>query len=169
MPLYWRLSGPFTETFMRAFKSYIKQPVSLFGFDKAKIWKSLLWPGCDKWNEQYIAAILVVSSTILAYAAWALLDIRNNAITQMFRDHQNKLSYCQRTFMVEVAKPIIMANTVHQGLQGSDFSIRYLFFQNPMRCTRSASVLTLSEMRCWWIAWNSEMRWDFSRLLAFWN
>jgi len=35
--------------------------------------------------------------------------------------------------MVEVAKPILMANAIHQGLQGSYFSIRYLFFQNPMR------------------------------------
>jgi len=34
--------------------------------------------------------------------------------------------------MVEVAKPIIMANAVHQGLQGSYLSIRYLFFQNPI-------------------------------------
>jgi len=58
----------------------------------------------------------------------------------MFRDQQNKLSYCHITFMVEVAKPIIMANAVHQGLQASYFSIRYLFFQNPMRCTRSATV-----------------------------
>jgi len=31
---------------------------------------------------------------------------------------------------MEVAKPIIMANAVHQGLQGSYFLIRYLFFQN---------------------------------------
>jgi len=51
----------------------------------------------------------------------------------MFRDQQNQLSYCHVTFMVEVAKPILMANAVHQGLQGSYFSIRYLFFQNPMR------------------------------------
>ena len=34
--------------------------------------------------------------------------------------------------MAEVAKPIIMANAVHQGLQGSYFSIHYLFFQNPI-------------------------------------
>jgi len=60
---------------------------------------------------------------------WALLDIRTNAITQMFGDQQNKLGYCRRTVMVEVAKPIIMADVVHQGLQGSYFWIRYLFFQ----------------------------------------
>ena len=29
--------------------------------------------------------------------------------------------------MVEVAKPFIMANPVHQGLQGSYIAIRYLF------------------------------------------
>jgi len=169
MPLYWRLSGPFTETFMRAFKSYIKQPVSLFGFDKAKIWKSLLWPGCDKWNEQYIAAILVVSSTILAYAAWALLDIRNNAITQMFRDHQNNSVTAKELLWWRSQSrslwPIRSIKVCKEAI--SRFAISS--FKTQMRCTRSASVLTLSEMRCWWIAWNSEMRWDFSRLLAFWN
>jgi len=30
--------------------------------------------------------------------------------------------------MVEVAKPIIIANAGNEGLQGSYFSIRYLFF-----------------------------------------
>jgi len=64
--------------------------------------------------------------------AWALLGIRNNAITHMFRDQQNKLGYCHRTVMVEVAKPIIMANALHQGLQRSYFSVPYLFFQNPI-------------------------------------
>jgi len=34
--------------------------------------------------------------------------------------------------MVEVARPIIMANAIHQGLQGSYFSIHYLFSQNPI-------------------------------------
>ena len=34
--------------------------------------------------------------------------------------------------MVEVATLIIMANAVHHGLQGSYFSICYLFFQNPI-------------------------------------
>jgi len=34
--------------------------------------------------------------------------------------------------MAEVAKPINMVNAVHQGLQESYFSIRYLFFQNPV-------------------------------------
>jgi len=34
--------------------------------------------------------------------------------------------------MMEVAKPIIMANAVHQGLQASYFSIRYLFFPKPI-------------------------------------
>jgi len=50
----------------------------------------------------------------------------------MFGDYQNKLSYWHRTVMVEVAKPIIMADVAHQGLQGSYFSICYLFFQNPI-------------------------------------
>jgi len=47
-------------------QSYIKEMVSLFGFNTAQIWKSLRWPSCGKWNGQHIAAILVVSSTILA-------------------------------------------------------------------------------------------------------
>jgi len=34
--------------------------------------------------------------------------------------------------MAEVAKPIIIANAAHQGLQRSYFSIRYLFFQIPV-------------------------------------
>jgi len=50
----------------------------------------------------------------------------------MFRDEQMKLGYCHRNGMVEVAKPIVMANAVHQCLQGSYFSIRYLFFRNPI-------------------------------------
>ena len=50
----------------------------------------------------------------------------------MFQDQQNKLGYCHRTVMVEDEKPIIMANADHQGLQRSYFSIRYLFFQNPI-------------------------------------
>jgi len=48
----------------------------------------------------------------------------------MFQDEQNKLGYCRKTVIMEVAKPIIVANAVHQNLQGSYFSIRYLFFQN---------------------------------------
>ena len=43
------------------------------------------------------------------------------------------------------------------------------FKTQKIRCTRSSTVLTLSEMRSWWIAWNSEMRCVFSRLLAFWS
>ena len=85
----------------------------------------------------------------------------------MFWDQQNKLGYCHKTVMVKVAKPTIMANAVHQGLQGSYFLIRYLFFQNPIRCTLSVTVLTLSEMRSWWIAWNSKMRWDFFQAIGF--
>jgi len=34
--------------------------------------------------------------------------------------------------MVVFTKPIIMANAVNHGLQGSYFSIRYRFFQNPV-------------------------------------
>ena len=39
--------------------------------------------------------------------------------------------------MVVVTKPIIMANVVHQGLQGSYFSIRYRF---SIRWTRLDTV-----------------------------
>ena len=31
-------------------QGYIKQPVSLLGFNMAQSWKSLLWSGCGKWN-----------------------------------------------------------------------------------------------------------------------
>ena len=74
-PLDWRLSGPFVKTFTwehsdlhlyESIQIYIKQPVSLLGFNTAQSWKSLLWSSCGKWNEQHIAGILVVSSTILA-------------------------------------------------------------------------------------------------------
>jgi len=47
-------------------QSYIKQLVSLLDFNTEQSWKSLLWPGYNKWNGQNIAAILVVSSTIPA-------------------------------------------------------------------------------------------------------
>jgi len=46
--------------------SYIKQPVSQLGFNTAPSWKSSLWPGCGKWNEQHNAVISVVSSATLA-------------------------------------------------------------------------------------------------------
>jgi len=49
----------------------------------------------------------------------------------MFQDQQNKLDYCHITVIVEVTKLTIMANVVHQGLQGCYFSIRYLL-QNPI-------------------------------------
>jgi len=64
--------------------------------------------------------------------AWALIDNRNNAITQMFRDEQNKLGYCYRMVVVEAAKPIIMANAFHQGLQGSFFFDSLSRLQNPI-------------------------------------
>ena len=77
----------------------------------------------------------------------------------MFQGEQNKLGCFHRTGMAKVAKPIITANAVYQGLQRSYFSIRYFFFQNQyIRCTRSVTVLTLFEMRSWWIAWNTMVK-----------
>jgi len=71
-PLHKR-KAPLLKTFWtvhwninESIQSYIKQPVSLLGFNTAQSWKSLLWPSCGKWNGQHIAAILVASSTILA-------------------------------------------------------------------------------------------------------
>ena len=49
----------------QSIQSYIKQPVSLLGFNTEQSWKSLLWPGCGKWNGQHNAAMLVASSTML--------------------------------------------------------------------------------------------------------
>jgi len=34
--------------------------------------------------------------------------------------------------MVEVVRPMIMANAIHQDLQRTYFSIRFLLFQNPV-------------------------------------
>ena len=68
---------------------------------------------------------------LVDHPTWTLLDIRNNAITHMFRDEQNKFDNCHKTGMAEVAKPIIMVKAVQQGLQGSYFLIWYLF-QNPV-------------------------------------
>ena len=56
-PLHIR-SAPLLQTFWtvhwniyESIQSYVKQPISLFGFNTAQSWKSLLWPGCGKWNE----------------------------------------------------------------------------------------------------------------------
>jgi len=68
----YKREAPLLKTFWtvhwniyESIQSYIKQPVSLHGFNTAQSWKSLLWPSCGKCNGQHIAAILVVSSTIL--------------------------------------------------------------------------------------------------------
>jgi len=94
-------------------QSCIKQPASLLGygtelkiFALARLWQL-------EWTVHCSNNGCLVDHTS---PAQALLDIRNNAITQMFGDQQNKLGYCHRTVMVEVAKPIIMADVVHQGL-----------------------------------------------------
>ena len=70
-PLYWRLSGDgsvWTDDWniYQYIQKYIKQPDSSLGFDTAQRWKSSFWPGCGKWNGQGSAAMMVVSSTILA-------------------------------------------------------------------------------------------------------
>ena len=65
---FWTIHWNIYETI----QSYFKQPVSLLGFKTAQSCKSLLWPGCSKWNGQHIAAILVVSSTILTQHGFCL-------------------------------------------------------------------------------------------------
>jgi len=82
-----------------------------------------------EWTAQYSNIGCLIDHTS---PTWALLDITNIAITQKLRDEQVKLSYWQITSMAEVAKSIIMANVLHQRLQGSYFSICYLFSQNPV-------------------------------------
>jgi len=134
-PLYWRLSGPLIETFMRAFRVASNSRFRCLVLTRHRV-ENLC-------SGQVVANGM--NSTLLQYW-WSTIIA------------QHGLSYCHITFMVEVAKPIILANAVHQALQGSYFSIRYLFFQNPVRCTRSATALNLSQMRCWWIASNSELR-----------
>ena len=69
-PLFLKTFSTVHWNYFESIQSYIKQPVSLLGFNTAQSWKSLLWPGCGKWNGQHIVAILVVSSTILAQHAW---------------------------------------------------------------------------------------------------
>ena len=69
--LYWRLSGDGSVwtvnwNIYRSIQSYIMQPVSLLGFNTVHSWKSSLWSDCGKCDGQRNAAILVVSSTVLA-------------------------------------------------------------------------------------------------------
>ena len=53
----------------------------------------------------------------------------------------------------------------HQGLQGSYFWFVISSFKTLyIKSTGPATVLTLSEMRSWWTAWNGEMHWLFSSL-----
>jgi len=66
-------------------QSYIKQLVSLLGFNMAQSWKSLLWPSCGKWTAHCSNIGCLVDHTS---PAWALLDIGNNAIYQIFWDQQ---------------------------------------------------------------------------------
>jgi len=141
-PFHWRLSGPFIETFMRAFRVASNNQFCCLVLTWHSVENLCSSQVVASGMDSTIAAILVVLLTILA---------------------QHGLSYCHITVMVEVAKPIIMANAVHQGLQGSYFSIRHLV-QNPVRCTCSATMLSLSEMRCWWLAWNSEMHCFFQAI-----
>jgi len=130
--------SPLLKTFWTAHRNIyesiqncIKELVSLLDFNMKQSWKSLLWPGCGKWNGQHIAAILVVSSTILAQHG---LCLTSETMWLLKCSEISKINWvvCYRTVMVEVAKPIIMANSVHQGLQGSYFSIHCLFFQNSV-------------------------------------
>ena len=48
----------------------------------------------------------------------------------MIRDEQNKPGHCHRNGVVEFAKPVIMQSA--PSFARSYFSIRYLFFQNPV-------------------------------------
>jgi len=82
-------------------------------------------------NGQHIAAILVVPSTILAQHGLCLTS-ETMRLVKYSKTSKNKLGHCHRIVLVDVAKPIIMAKAVHQDLQGSYFSIRNLFFQNPI-------------------------------------
>jgi len=51
----------------------------------AQSWKSLLWPGCGNWQVAWTAHCSNIGGLVdHTSPAWALLDIRNNAITQMF-------------------------------------------------------------------------------------
>ena len=98
--------------------------------------------------------------------AWALLDIRNNAITQMFRD--KIFTATEMVWWRSQSRSLwlmLSTNVCKEAI----FRFAISSFETQLiRCMRSATILTLSEMRSWWIAWNSEMRWVFFRLLGFW-
>ena len=100
------LSGPFIETFIRTFRviSSIRFCCLVLTWHTGTEFKILylarLWQ--EEWTAQCSNIGCLVNHTSLA---WALLNIRDNVITQMFRDKLNKLCYCHRISMVVVAKP----------------------------------------------------------------
>ena len=47
------------------------------------------------------------------------------------------------------------------------FRFTISFKTQQIRCRHSTTMLTLSEMRFWWIAWNSEMHWVFPSYWLF--
>jgi len=85
--------------------------VLLLGVNTAENWKTSLCSGCGKYcrmdgaMQQYWLLRQPYQPSIGSAG--------NNAISQMFRDEQNKLGYCHRNSMAEVAKPIIMAKSVY--------------------------------------------------------
>jgi len=98
-PRYWRLSAPFierehSEIHQTAdFVAWCSHGTEMKIFALARLWQV-------EWTVPYSNIGFLVDHTS---SAWALLGIRNNAITQMFRDDQTKLGYCHRPVMVEVA------------------------------------------------------------------
>ena len=123
---YWTIHWNIYESV----QSFIIQPVSLLGFNMAQSWKSLLWPGCGKWNGQHIAAILVVSLTILAHHGLCLTLETMQLLKCSEISKINSVAITELLWWRLQSRSLWPMQSVHQGLQGSYFSIRYLFFQN---------------------------------------
>jgi len=78
-------------TICESLQSYIKQPVSLLDFNKVQL---KIFALARLWQVDWTAHCNNIGCLVdHTSPAWALLDIINNAITQMFRDQQNKLGY----------------------------------------------------------------------------
>ena len=132
---HWRLSGEDSVwtvhwSINKSIQSYIKQLVSLLGFNTAQSWKSLLWSSCGKWNEQHIAGILVVSLTILAHHGLCLTLETMRLLKCSEISKINSVAITELLWWRLQSRSLWPMQSVHQGLQGSYFSIRYLFFQN---------------------------------------
>ena len=134
--LYWNI--------YQSIQSYIKQPVSLLGYNMAQSWKYLLWPGCGKWNGQHNAAILVDSSTVLAQHGLCLTPETIRLLKCSEMSKINYIGYCHKTGMAEVVKPSLWLIQSTKLCKEAIFWLAISSFKTQwVRCspTRSATML----------------------------